>query len=241
MRRSLTLAVFLLLGCGAVQAQDEEPRQIAINAVKNPEMRSYRAIWKGLDEFDNQHALAPSAPALRFRVITRGTAGKADEPLQARIASDERSAMIPIEADGRFTVPRDQVAYDARADLLLNRKKGSFRILPDVRSAGLPDDVRRLGDLRLECKVMVAVAKEEAPLWVVALVNSILLTGDWCSRLGENGNMSYKFPGPLRSAVLTDGVRTQPLEVHGSEYRVPVGANDWPDDALIRLEHAPQP
>lgn len=238
MRRALLMAA-LVLGCGAAVAQDEEPRKIAVNAVKNPEMRSYRAIWRGMDEFEDQRALAPAARELRFKAIVRRGGDTPDEPLQARLASDEHTVLIAVDPDGRFTVPRDKAAYDARADLLLNRKKRSFRIQPDVRSPGLPDNVRRLGDLRLECKVMVAVAKEEAPFWIVAAVNSLLLTGDWCAKLDGDSGISFKTDAALASAVLTDGERSLPLKVSGNDYRVPVGSKEWPDDALVKLEFAP--
>jgi len=36
-----------------------------------------------------------------------------------------------------------------------------YQIVPEVRTPGLPENVRRLGDLRLECKVMIEIAKEE--------------------------------------------------------------------------------
>jgi hypothetical protein len=202
-------------------------------------MRSYRAVTKGLDTFDDEHALAPTAPALRFRVITTRAVDSAQEPLQARIASDDLNILLPVDADGRFDVPRSQAAYDAKADLLLNRKKRNFRILPDVRSAGLQENERRLGDLRLECKVMVAIAKEEAPFWIVAMVNSVLLSGDWCAKLGEKSEMSFKAPAALAAATITHGERSMPLKVNRMGYTVPISAKEWPDDALIKLEFAP--
>lgn len=237
MRRALLVAA-LLLGCGGAAAQDEEPKKIAVNAIKNPEMRSYRAVVAGLDKFEDEHALAPTAQGLRFRVIVERGADGSAEPLQARIAGDELSIPLPVDPDGLFTVPRSEAAYDARADLLLNRRKGSFRIVPDVRSAGLPDNVRRLGDLRLECKVMVAIAKEEIPFWAVAAINGLLLSRDWCANLGEQSHMSYKAAAPLASAVIRHGERSESLKANGRTFHVPVSAKAWPDDALVTLEYA---
>lgn len=237
MRRTLLVAA-LVLGCGGAVAQDEEPTKIAVNAIKQPEMRSYRAVLAGLDKFDDEHALAPAAPGLRFRVILNRGTDTSEEPLQARIAGDDLSIVLPIDPDGRFTVPRSEAAYAAKADLLLNRKKRSFRIVPDVRSAGLADNVRRLGDLRLECKVMVAIAKEEIPFWAVAMVNGVLLSGDWCAKLGDTGKMSFKSTAPLVSATISHGERRQQLETGTSTYHVPIAAKDWPDDALVTLEYA---
>lgn len=33
---------------------------VHVNAIKNPELHSYRAIAAGIDTFDEQHALAPA-------------------------------------------------------------------------------------------------------------------------------------------------------------------------------------
>jgi hypothetical protein len=78
-------------------------------------------------------------------------------------------------------VPRSQAAYDARAELILNRKKHEVRVEPYVRTPGLPDTQFRLGDVRLDCQVKIAIAKDEIPFWANAVINSLLLTTDWCS------------------------------------------------------------
>jgi hypothetical protein len=104
----------------------------------------------------------------------------------------------------------------------------------------LPDNVRRLGDLRLECKVQVAIAKEEIPFWIVALANSILLSTDWCmATLGDDkAHFSYYSPAPVLSATLKDGNRSKQLETGEHSYQVNLGDKSWSDDALVQLEFA---
>lgn len=80
--------------------------------------------------------------------------------LSLRLASDSVSIPITIDTDGRFAIPRSQAAYDADATFILNKKNGLFTYYPDIRTPGLPQNVRRLGDLRLECFVWQAVARE---------------------------------------------------------------------------------
>lgn len=232
----LTLAAALwLLAAGA--ALSAEPDQVIVNGVRNPELRTYRAVSAGLDAFDEYHRLAPLVPQARFRMRPRKKDSAAPaEPLALRIVGDGDAIAVPIDADGGFTVPRSQAAYDSDADLVLNQKKGLYRGDAEVRTPGLPDNVRRMGDLRLECRVKVAIAKVEAPLWVRALVTSILLTSDWCSKGGMA--FGYNSPYKLASATLTDGERKLALKVAEWGYDVPIGDLSWPDDALIELSAA---
>lgn len=255
--RALPLALGFALLCGGAAAaqQDENVQKVPVNGVKNPEMKSYRAVWAGLRMFDKQHELAPAVPELQFRVLTHEGAARcigmcsgssvrvpAGEQFSLRIASDSNSIAVPVSPDGWFTVPRSQAAYDDNADLILNQKKGTYKLSVEVHTPGLPENVRRLGDLRLECKVQVAIIKEEIPFWVVALANSVLMTTDWCGKekLGDEplkfGTASIK---PLLAATLVHGERTQKLDSGKRSYQVPLGDRSWPDDALVKLEFAP--
>jgi hypothetical protein len=256
---SLMLGFALFCGGAVAAEQEENVQKIPVNGVKNPEMKSYRAVWAGLNMFDKEHELAPAVPALQFRVMTYtgkarciGICGSsmvrvpgADEQAFAlRIASDRDSITVPVSPDGVFTVPRSRSAYDDNADLILNQKKGSYKIAVDVRTPGLPENVRRLGDLRLECKVQVAIVKEEIPFWIVALANSVLMTTDWCgkAKMGDSHvKFGYTSPKPLLAATLVNGERSQKLENSTRSFKVPLGDRSWPDDALVQLEFAPEP
>jgi hypothetical protein len=230
----------LACGPGAAASQDGEVQSVQINAVRDPEMKSYRAVSAGLDAFDENHQqMAPGAPGLRFLVVERG-AHRADEPaLALRIASDSDSFPVPVSANGYFSVPRIQAAYDSNADLVFNRKKRSFSISPDVRTSGLPANVRRLGDLRLECKVMVAIAREEMSFWMKATLNTLLMSTNWCGAKVRDEYIAFHYAttAPLAGAVLRNGERTQPVKTRKSGYEVPLGDTSWPDDTLIELQY----
>lgn len=241
-RHGACLLLGLALGCGAAGAapQDGEVRSVNINAMRDPEMKSYRAVVAGLDVFDQYHRqMAPGAPGLRFRVSEGSDRPAAEQALTLRIASDDESFPVPVSADGDFSVPRSQSAYDGNADLVFNRKRHSFRIKPDIHTAGLPPNVRRLGDLRLECKVMVAIAKEEIPFWMKATINTLLMSTDWCGAKagGEFISFGYRAAAPLAGATLRNGERTQPVESSDSGYQVRIGDPSWPDDTLIELRY----
>jgi hypothetical protein len=234
-KRGVTMLCALALACGAAAAQDEPVQSVKVDGIKDPEMRSYRSVRAGFETFDDNHALAPKVAELSFHMYPRSSAGRANmEGLALRIAGDGESTMVPIAPNGTFSLPRLTGADDA--DLILNRKKGMFRGRPEIRTPGLPDNVRRLGDLRLECKVMVEMAKTEIPFWVKAMVNTVLLSGDWC---GARKDMQWSFTSAteLAGAAMKDGERTLKIGTSGWQFTVPIGDPAWPDDALIELSY----
>ena len=222
-------------------AQDVEPGAnregvVHVNAIKNPEMHSYRAIAAGLDKFDDQHALAPKVPQLRFAVRKRDGALLEDDLPTAKLSGDEFALALPVGTDALFDVPRSQQAWDADAELVLSRKRNEVRVWPYVRTPGLADNQRRLGDLRLECQVFVTIAKKEAPFWVVALANTVFLTGDWCTFFKDRDRTwSVNVETPLASAVLREGERTLPLKVKNRQFELPLYDTSWGNDAVVDL------
>ncbi|ALK99502.2 MULTISPECIES: hypothetical protein [unclassified Massilia] len=235
----------LALPAGAAAPDKDEPGTVHINAIKNPELYTYRAVVAGLDKFDELHALAPGVPQLRFLVRPPDGKTLGGEPLAARIAADDFSIPLVLDQDLRFSVPRSQAAYDARAELVLNRKKREARFDTYVRTPGLPDNRYRMGDVRLDCQVKIAIAKEEIPFWANALVNSLLLTTDWCSWFkgetpnGGDRNWSHGAAAELRAATLREGDRNKALEVEGKRFRLPIGDASWSNDAIVELDYAP--
>jgi len=220
----------------AATAAADEPPSVNVNSLKNPEMHAYRSVWAGLDAFEAHHALAPSAP-LKFRILRPdGSPVSTADGLALRLAGDNDSVPVPIGADGLLTIARDQAAYDADATLILNQKAGLFHAWPEIRTPGLPSNVRRLGDLRLECRVMVAIAKERMSFVAKAALNTLMLGSNWCGR--KNMNLAFPVPNGLESARISHDGRALELTVHENDYMAPVGDRGWPDDALIALRFA---
>jgi hypothetical protein len=247
MRALLALLALLLQAvlCGGIaaaadQAPVKELDPVHVNAMRDPEVRKYTTVLAGLDAFDKYHELAPKVDVLNFRL----TARKKDEaaaPLAIKLVGDDGFNLpVPIDAGGRFTVPRSEAAEDARSELELNRKRGLYRAGPDIRTPGLPASQRRLGDLRLECKVTVAMAKEEIGLFWTMTINTLLLTSDWCAYFNEKHKARFGFrgDGEVTAAVLREGERSLILESKGSSFEVPLGSPDWSDEAVIELTYA---
>ncbi|CAH0279555.1 hypothetical protein SRABI118_03735 [Massilia sp. Bi118] len=235
---ALLLLAALAAGAHAAETPAPAPHSVEVNSIRNPEMRSYRSIWAGLDAFDEYRKMAPAAP-LRFRVL--GADGKpvaTADGLALRLASDDGSTPVAIDAAGLVDIARSQAAYDADAYFILNQKRGRFSARPEIRTPGLPDNVRRLGDLRLECRVSVAIAKDQIPFLARAAINTMMLSTDWCGK--KDMNASFPAGRELEGAVISHGGRSAELELesHRDSYMAPLGNPAWPDDALITLKYA---
>jgi len=227
---------------GGAVAQDTTP-SVEVQGVKNPDMKSYRAVVAGLDAFEEHHALAPTVPELHFRLSPRaGQEQPAGEALYLRIVGNGDPIPVPIAQDGTFSVPRVQSAIDDDADLVLNRKKGELKGYPDIRTPGLPESVRRLGDLRLECQVMIAIAKKEMGLMMKLFVNTVAMTTNWCDMSFDKKKVRFSFRSerPLVSAEIVDGERREKIDTHDFSFRTPIGESDWSNDARIELRYAPE-
>jgi len=149
------------------------------------------------------------------------------------------SRPVSVGADGLLVIGRGRAAYDADASFILNQKKGRFSAIAEARTPGLPENVRRLGDLRLECRVMVAIAKDGLNFVTRAAINTPMLGSDWCGK--KDMKLSYPVEHVLDSARLSHGGRSVTLDLHGKSYMAPVGNRDWPDDALVALSYAASP
>jgi hypothetical protein len=231
------LLLCLAFTANAAHAGTDAPvPSIEVSALKDPEMRSYRSIVAGLDAFDHDHALAPTA-TLRFHMMRHaGGSVDASDGLVLSLVSDASTIPVPIGPDGLFTIQRDQAAIDADATFMLNRRSGAYTAHPEVRTPGLPDNVRRLGDLRLECRVTIAIVKDQMPFLAKVAVNSLLMSSDWCAKKA----MNFGYPSALRvsAATLHDGTRTLPLPVEDWRYSVPIGDPSWSNDATVELSFA---
>jgi len=154
--RCLLLA-FAAAASAAANAQDT-PSDTAVATVKvtttrDPVDKSYRKMIKGMERFEREHAYAPAA-SLRFQLLPR-TPDVKMEGITLRVAGDTLSAKVPVEPDNSFVLPRNEQLLREDAAVLANRKTTSMTWRAAIVTPGLPAGTRRLGDMRLECRVGV--------------------------------------------------------------------------------------
>lgn len=244
MRKLSVWMTGVCVGSVIASAQASEPAtnpdevaasSVQISATRDPELKSYRQLLKGLNAYESHLSKAPGS-VFRFQLIPQ----KPDVSLHdvgLRIVSDDSSIQIPVANDGGFTLPRDKKAEADNADLLTNQKKGSFRWRPEVRSAGLTVNTRRLGDLRLECEIRWAVEYDELPF---LRRNMFRAAGGPC----HSSMITVIYFSPFKSSAVTlmSGERKMALTLlaDGLRYSPPLHEQSWNDDAVIVFEPVAQ-
>jgi hypothetical protein len=238
MRKLTILLCLLCAGIAQADPATTEAPAVEVKGIRNPLLKPYKYMVAGLDTFDDKRALAPQATTLRFKLRPRTPNDPAPmQDLKLRLAGDQHSIDLPIDSADSFELPRSQAALDDNADLELNKPKTGYRWQPDIHSAGVPAGMRRMGDLRLECEVLVSIAKKEIGFLRTAFINSLLLSGDWCNH--KSLDMPTVVTRKLVAATLVEGEKRTELKVvdDGMGYMPPLRDGAVSDDALIELRH----
>jgi hypothetical protein len=144
------------------------------------------------------------------------------------------------------------------AAVLANRKTASMTWRASIVSPGVPADKRRLGDLRLECKVGMdaGLISNTSPMfaWLSdALTNTDAVCGQ------PDGNYVFFAERPIFSVTLRAGDRTEVLPFKmlyagggkaadelpycdcqvllDRSYYAPIWDASWPDDTLVEFDY----
>lgn len=216
------------------EAVNLEMQQIVdVQSTRDPDLRPYRTMLRGLDAYADHQRLAPDAP-LRFMLLPSTPAARLDG-VTLHLSADNLSIPIPLAPDGSFILARDKTAYDANADLVSNRKRASLRWRPDIHTPGLPDNVRRLGDLRLECEIRWAVEQDQLSF---VMRNLFKLAGGPC----HSSLIHVPFPvvRALVAVQAASGERSAQIRVTDDHLRYvpPLHDQSWSDDTLLTLTYA---
>jgi hypothetical protein len=260
-RRLLVFVLTPVLGLGcalSAQAQTSEPpmQTVIVKNTRDPVDKSYRKMVKGMDRFEREHALAPQA-ALRFRLLPR--LPNADMTgITLRIAGDTVSQPITVAPDNSFALTRNAQLLREDAAVLANRKTASMTWRASIMSPGVPEGKRRLGDLRLECKVGMdaGLVSNTSPMFAW-LSDALTSTEAVCGQ--PEGNYVFFTERPLFSVTLRAGDRSEVLPFkmlyagggkHPEElpycdcqvlldrsYYAPIWDASWPDDTLVEFEY----
>ncbi|MFZ6759550.1 hypothetical protein ACO0K9_20275 [Undibacterium sp. Ji50W] len=240
MNRNLILALFLQLTSTPIFAEDkpnmsQEPVEnqsvVDVTGTKNADWKSYSAMLKGITAFNEHHKLAPKSE-LRF-ILRKQLPNAEMQGIVLRIVGTEKSISVPIAEDGTFSLLVDKNLAEDNAELVLNRKKDMVRWLPHIITPNLPENVRRLGDLRLECEVRWAVEKEGMSFFQR---NSFKALGGPCS--SSVIKTDFYVPKLAVSAKITFGSQTAEVQVAktGARFTPPLYDKNWNDDALIEFQ-----
>lgn len=235
---ALMAAAIAAVPASQSHAFPDAPREVVVATVSEPILKNYRQFMRGLDAFEKKRALAPAAAPL-FRLVPTGK-GIALAGVTMRIAGDTVSVQVPVNPDGTFEMPRSQPALDEDAAIFLNKKRGAYHWRPQFMTPDLPPNTRRLGDLRLECEVILA-AGTGPDVVEPRLADTI---GFAPCRSGAL-KVTHWSPRRIVGYSLVSGTRRQAFVPPASPDRaqlfwVPLHDASWPDDALVEFVYAPQ-
>lgn len=220
--RRATMAAALLAACCGAAAQAPAPQRITIAATATqPVEKSYRRMIRGIELFERaKAALAPQA-TLRFKLLPRKP-GTEMRHVILEVIGTSFSSEVPVAADDTFVLERDARALAEDAVVSTNRRRLTMTWRTEIRTPGLPAHVRRLGDLRLECRVGIEadLVSDTSPLGRIA---DLFTTPEgYCDR--PQTRYLFFAERPIFSVTLADGARREVLAID----RLYAGASDDP-------------
>lgn len=260
--RTLALALpGLCVAAAAQPIQTPTLPQVTISAKAPADAveKSYRRMIRGMDLFERRHALAPQA-SLRFRLLARRPDTDMSS-VQVDLLGPTLELRVPVAPDFTFTLPRNRQAWNEDAVVSPNRRAMSMTWRTDIRTPGLPQQTRRLGDLRLECEVGVEAGLiSNQRSFVQRLADLVAAPADQC----QSADSRYLFfaERPLFGVTLVHGGRRETLPVDrlyagasadpamaedlpycdcevlvDRSYFLPLGDRSWPDDTRVEFEY----
>lgn len=248
----------------AAQSAPDAPSlaPVTISATANPDPveKSYRKMIRGMDLFDQERARLSPQGVLRFRLLPRRLETDMNS-IAIEVVGTSLAFDVPVAPDHSFTLRRNQQAFDENAQVTPNRKRQTMTWRTDIRTPGLPPGTRRLGDLRLECRVGMAAGLVSQDLTLAGRIASALLdTPAYCERQAPQ----YLFfaDQALFGVTLLDGLRRHILPIDqlyagasdnprlerdlpecdcevlvNRTYMLPLGDRSWPDDTRVEFEY----
>jgi hypothetical protein len=255
--------IALISACAGAVGQDRRPAgvlpSVTATATRDPVEKSYRKMIRGMDLFERMHGMAPNA-TLRFKLLPRRPNTDMDH-IVLEVVGSTISYQVPIAPDHTFTLERDSKAFDENAVVIPNRKKLSMTWRTEIRTPGLPANTRRLGDLRLECRVGIEADLVSNTNPIIARISNLFIGNEgYCER--KDAKYLFFADRPLFSVAMLAGARREILSVDqlyaeasddpglkydlpycdcemlvDRTYFMPLGDRSWPDDTLVEFEY----
>lgn len=228
---AVSAALFLGVSLCFAQSPPQPEEEVLVNASKSPFLIDAKALRRAAAAFDKDRALAPEAP-LRFRATDRAPTGEA---LRIWIERGDTVETVLVGTDGLLSLP--QLAFADGARLLANRSKEALTLNPEILTPGTALHTRRLGDLRLQCRVELSLYIHEEPLYIRALMPPV---GMVCNskNFGYYVNAGFEVESiEIRGADAYKAVRGDRSKAFSrGGYAAPLGDRSISDDAIIELK-----
>lgn len=223
------------------------------------ELKTLATLYEARELFEKLHALAPLAE-LKFKVYAR-TQAEHQQRINLALVTRQGRVPVPLDAEDNFTIDPAWNRYPDATELKSKLLDGRVTWRADIRTPGLPPNERRLGDLRLQCKVGFesGVARGDKVGFLGRMVRALTSQPDSCDNTWSSG--SSFADRALFAVTLVDGERRMALsnamlqgltEGSGAQYdwgfllrermfRLPMGDKRWSDETRVVMEFADDP
>ncbi|WP_457419157.1 hypothetical protein [Roseateles sp. P5_E7] len=254
-RRIALLVALLMAPCAQAQPEAKLGRvEVQGESAIAREKKTLGQLFKAEALFAQYHALAPAA-ALTFKVYPRKQAESAPS-LELGLMTPAGRQPVVLDADDRFVIAPAWRELPERTELRSRLADGRVTWRPDIRTPGVADGERRLGDLRLQCRVGFGSGVARGATGVAWLLSFVV--DDCADKEWSPSNFADR---PLFAVTLVHGERRMTISerlLHGlrdsgaedydwgyslrdSVFRVPLGDASWPDDTRVVFEAMDDP
>ncbi|MBY0240478.1 MAG: hypothetical protein K2X55_14300 [Burkholderiaceae bacterium] len=229
---------------------------VTLAFTRDPVDKSYRKMVRGMERHARDIALAPHS-TLRFRLLPRLPTVRLDG-VTLHVVGESLTVPVAVAPDHSFTLERNEQALREDAALVANRKSSSMTWRAQVTSPGVPDGMRRLGDLRLECLVGVEAGLVSNNARLFAWLSDVLAGPDQVCAAPDGHYLQFA-ERPLFGVTLRAGERVavlpfRALYAGGTQtpdtlpfcdcqvlldrsYYAPLWDRNWPDDTLLEFDY----
>jgi hypothetical protein len=210
----------------AEEVQDEANEIVVVGSNSNFKL-SGKSLKAMVDAFTKDAPEFAPASRLLFQVQSVQSDLR-DVSLSLRM--DDELADIILDNNGIFSLPALK-GKPKNIQLISNRPKTSIQIKPLIYSSTYTPYSRRMGDLRLECRVLWAGYKSNISIFLQAAFG--VAGGCNSSNIGI-----YSTAPVLLKSVMIDGIiydRPGTLSRDGLKYRAPIYDKKIGNDALLTL------
>lgn len=256
----MNLVMTLLAGALALPASAPLPDahlgrvEVSGEAATARESKTLAQLFKAQALFARHHALAPEAE-LKFKVYARTQADAAPSLALGLMTPTGRQPLV-LDAEDRFSIDPAWRALPERTEVRSRLADGRVTWRPDIRSPGVPEGERRLGDLRLQCRVAFGSGVARGTDFLGGLLSFAF--DDCWDRTWSPSNFADR---PVFAVTLAHGERRLTISerlLHGLRddggpkfdwgyslrermFRLPMGDTSWPDDTRVVFESMDDP
>lgn len=255
-KRLISTALLTLAAAGAVAQAPEPTERVVVSAAfaTARDARTLGELLRARRLFDELRALSPHGE-LAIRVLARKNGALASR-LGLQLMTPQGRLDIELDDLQRFRLQPQWLALDADTEVRSRLPDGGVTWRSDIRTPGMPPNVRRLGDLRLQCKLDWGVPLGRGVGGLTAFVPPAkrcegILTGAMNSQFADRPVLAIDFAhGPRRERLgyfhlhgAGDNVPTQLIsgltdwahQLKDHMYRLPLHDQSWPDDTWVEF------